>query len=129
MTRGSRITTDRTQLGHGQASSLGQAFQVFHSLSLDLLIFERHHAVFSGDMKAREDLGKAYASLHNLVADVATCYSERMKGLSCSCYYDDLALNFYVASATSPIGADFNALFGNSVNGFRELKQGLIQVI
>lgn len=76
---------DNTQLGHGQASSLGQAFQVFHALSLDLLMFERHHAVFSVDTKAREDLGKAYASLHNLVADVATCYSERMKGLS-SCY-------------------------------------------
>jgi len=57
---------------------------VFHALSLDLLIFERHHAVLSVDMKAREDLGKAYASLHNLVADVASCYSGRMKGLSSS---------------------------------------------
>jgi len=63
---------------------------VFHSLSLDLLMFEHHHAVFSVDMKAREDLGKAYASLHNLVADVATCYSERMIGLSSSYIFGGL---------------------------------------
>jgi len=53
-------------------------------------MFERHHAVFSVDMKAREDLGKAYASLHNLVADVATCYSERMIGLSSSYIFGGL---------------------------------------
>lgn len=54
-------------------------------------MFERHHAVFSVDMKARQDLGKAYASLHNLVADVATCYSERMKGQSRSYNFSGLA--------------------------------------
>ena len=76
------LYADRLQLGRSQAPSLGPAFQIFHDLSLNLAVFERQHTLLTLGTPAKEYLGKLYAALHNLVADVATCYQEKIKGSS-----------------------------------------------